>query len=322
MKKNRYILLVILTIFSFFISLSFGSVKIPLNEILKDKYIDILVFMRAPRILAAFFIGGSLAISGATIQNIFQNPMADPGILGISSGASLGAILAIASGFSTTFGFSIPAMAIFFAFASSILVYKLATVKGKAQTLSLILSGIAINLFLGAINSFILLNISESQIKEYIFWSLGSLSGKSWEYIVIMSIPITILTIFLFRKYKELNIILLGDENAISLGLDVVKFRKNILFLISILTALAVCIGGNIGFVGLVIPHIIRALVGGNNRDVLPLSFFFGGIFLMNTDLISRVVLAPKEVSIGVITSLIGAPYFIYLLVKYKKESF
>lgn len=323
MKKNRYLILVLIATISFFLSLSFGSVDISIKEILKNEaYKDIVFYMRAPRVIAAFLIGGSLAISGATIQSLFQNPMADPSILGISSGASLGAILAITFGFSTTFSLGIPFLAICFAFISSILVYKMASIKGKNSILTLILSGIAINLFLGAVNSFILLNISESQIREYIFWSMGNLSGKEWNYVIILAIPMSIFSIFLVKKYKELNILLLGDENGSSLGLDVIKFRRKILFVTSILTALSVCIGGNIGFVGLVIPHIVRFLIGSNNRDVLPMSFLLGGIFLMNTDLVSRVVLAPKEVSIGVITALIGAPYFIYLLLRYKKESF
>lgn len=323
MKKNRYLILVLIATISFFLSLSFGSVDISIKEILKNEaYKDIVFYMRAPRVIAAFLIGGSLAISGATIQSLFQNPMADPSILGISSGASLGAILAITFGFSTTFSLGIPFLAICFAFISSILVYKMASIKGKNSILTLILSGIAINLFLGAVNSFILLNISESQIREYIFWSMGNLSGKEWSYVIILAIPMSIFSIFLVKKYKELNILLLGDENGSSLGLDVIKFRRKMLFVTSILTALSVCIGGNIGFVGLVIPHIVRFLIGSNNRDVLPMSFLLGGIFLMNTDLVSRVVLAPKEVSIGVITALIGAPYFIYLLLRYKKESF
>lgn len=323
MKKNRYLIPVLIATISFFLSLSFGSVDISIKEILKNEaYKDIVFYMRAPRVIAAFLIGGSLAISGATIQSLFQNPMADPSILGISSGASLGAILAITFGFSTTFSLGIPFLAICFAFISSILVYKMASIKGKNSILTLILSGIAINLFLGAVNSFILLNISESQIREYIFWSMGNLSGKEWSYVVILAIPMSIFSIFLVKKYKELNILLLGDENGSSLGLDVIKFRRKMLFVTSILTALSVCIGGNIGFVGLVIPHIVRFLIGSNNRDVLPMSFLLGGIFLMNTDLVSRVVLAPKEVSIGVITALIGAPYFIYLLLRYKKESF
>lgn len=323
MRENRYFILLLLAVISVFLSLSFGSVKIPIRNIFKDKiYMDIIFYMRAPRIIIAFLIGGNLAISGATIQSLFQNPMADPGILGISSGGSLGAILAISLGFSSIFSLGIPIFAIFFAFTSSIIVYKMASIKGKNSILTLILSGIAINFFLGAINSFILLNISDTQIKEYIFWSMGNLSGKEWNQTLILIFPTLIFSIFLIKNYKELNILLLGDENGKSLGINVTKFRKKILFVTSILTALSVCIGGNIGFVGLVIPHVVRFIVGDNNRDVLTMSFFLGGIFLINADLVSRVVLAPKEISIGVITSLIGAPYFIYLLIKYKKESF
>ena len=166
----------------------------------------------------------------------------------------------------------------------------------------------------------ILTNLMESQIKEYIFWAIGSLSGRRWEHFLFGVFPILILTFILFYYGKELNILLLGDEEAKSLGINIRKIRKKILIIIAMLTAISVCISGNIGFVGLIVPHMLRKIIGADNRKLLKASFLAGAFFLTFSDLISRVVLAPSEVSVGIITSLIGAPYFIYLIIKIRKE--
>ncbi|MHA4989138.1 FecCD family ABC transporter permease [Cetobacterium somerae] len=331
---QTYWILVIASLASFMLCFSVGSVNIPLSKIVNvlkfnllnfgdiDKvYNGILWYIRVPRIIVAFLVGGGLAISGATIQSLFQNPMADPGILGISSGASLGAIIAIALGLTSMSVFYMPIIAILFAFLAGSLVYKLASYKGKTSILGLILSGIAIKTFLGAINALLLTNISDDQMKEFLFWSMGNLSGRQWNHVYLAGVPIIGLSYYLTRYHKELNILLLGDEHGVSLGINVNRFRRKILIVTSIITGLAVCVSGSIGFVGLVIPHILRVIKGSDNRYILPMSFFLGGIFLINADLISRIVISPKEVSIGIVTALIGAPYFIYLLLKYKKES-
>lgn len=331
---RMYGLLLIVSLVSFIFCFSIGSVNIPVRKIVNilnfnvfnlgdvdQAYNGILWYIRAPRIIVAFLVGGGLAISGATIQSLFQNPMADIGILGISSGASLGAIVAIALGLTSVSMFYMPIIAIIFAFLSGSLVYKLASYKGKTSILGLILSGIAIKTFLGAINASILTNISDDQMKEFLFWSMGNLSGRQWNHVYLAGLPIILLSYYLTRYYKELNILLLGDEHGISLGINVSRFRKKILIITSVITGLAVCISGSIGFVGLVIPHILRVIKGSDNRYILPMSFFLGGIFLINADLISRIIMSPKEVSIGIVTALVGAPYFIYLLLKYKKES-
>lgn len=331
---QTYGFLLIISLISFIVCFSMGSVNIPLDKIINilkfnllnfgnvdQAYNGILWYIRVPRIITAFLVGGGLAISGATIQSLFQNPMADPGILGISSGASLGAIIAIALGLTSMSVFYMPIIAITFAFLAGSLVYKLASYKGKNSILGLILSGIAIKTFLGAVNALILTNISDDQMKEFLFWSVGNLSGRHWKHVYLAGIPIIFLSYYLMRYHKELNILLLGDEHGVSLGINVNKFRKKVLVITSVITGLAVCVSGSIGFVGLVIPHIIRVIKGSDNRHILPMSFFLGGIFLINADLISRTIISPKEISIGIVTALVGAPYFIYLLIKYKKES-
>ncbi|MEG2256402.1 MAG: iron ABC transporter permease, partial [Cetobacterium sp.] len=318
-KKNVFILYILIPV-SLIFCISVGSVNIPYNQILltfgknllnlnikEIEFENILWYIRIPRVILAFIIGGGLGITGAAIQSLFQNPMADAGILGISSGASLGAIIAVALGLTSISLILMPILSILLAFIIGSLVYKLGSYKGKASILGLILSGIAIKTLVGSFNSFILTNISENQVREYLFWSLGSLNGRRWDHVNLIGIPVLLLSFLLFKKYKELNICLLGEEESLALGIDIKTFRKKILFICSSITALVVCVSGNIGFIGLVIPHMLRIILkGSDNKKILPLSFIGGGIFLQLSDLIARVALSPKEISVGIITSFLG----------------
>lgn len=334
-KLNFNILIIFLLIIVIIFSLFYGAVRVPILEVIKillnkigitnyeitrKSFISIVYYVRFPRIMTAVIVGGALAVCGCTMQSLLKNPIADSGIIGISSGASLGAVISIALGLSSKYIFAMPLFSIFFSLLISAIVYRLSTLRGKSDNLLLILSGIAISSFVGAISSIILTNLMESQIKEYIFWSIGSLSGRRWEHFLFGIGPIIFLSFILFYHGKELNILLLGDEEAKSLGINIRKMRKKILVIVAVLTAVSVCISGNIGFVGLVVPHILRKIIGADNRKLLKGSFLAGAFFLTLSDLISRVILAPSEISVGIITSLIGAPYFIYLIIKIRKE--
>ena len=334
-KLNFNILIIFLLIIVIIFSLFYGAVKVPIPEvikillnktgitnfdIMKKSFIPIVYYVRFPRIMTAVIVGGALAVCGCTMQSLLKNPIADSGIIGISSGASLGAVISIALGLSSKYIFAMPLFSIFFSLVISAIVYRLSTLRGKSDNLLLILSGIAISSFVGAISSIILTNLMESQIKEYIFWSIGSLSGRRWEHFLFGVGPVIVLAFILFCHGKELNILLLGDEEAKSLGINIRKMRKKILVIVAVLTAVSVCISGNIGFVGLVVPHMLRKIIGADNRKLLKGSFLTGAFFLTLSDLISRVILAPSEISVGIITSLIGAPYFIYLIIKIRKE--
>lgn len=334
-KLNFNIMITFFLIVVIIFSLFYGAVKVPIPEvikillnktgitdfeIMKKSFISIVYYVRFPRIMTAVIVGGALAVCGCTMQSLLKNPIADSGIIGISSGASLGAVISIALGLSSKYIFAMPLFSIFFSLVISAIVYRLSTLKGKSDNLLLILSGIAISSFVGAISSIILTNLMESQIKEYIFWSIGSLSGRRWEHFLFGIGPIIVLSFILLYHGKELNILLLGDEEAKSLGINIKKMRKKILVIVAVLTAVSVCISGNIGFVGLVVPHILRKIIGADNRKLLKGSFLTGAFFLTLSDLISRVILAPSEISVGIITSLIGAPYFIYLIIKIRKE--
>ncbi len=339
-----FFLLIGIIIFSLF----YGAVRVPISdvikillnktglfnlEITKKSYIPIVFFVRFPRIMVAVIVGGALALCGCTMQSLLKNPIVDSGIIGISSGASLGAVIAISLGFTATNIFAMPLFSGAFALIISAIIYKISTLRGRTDNLLLILSGIAIGSFVGAITSVILTSLAETEMKEYIFWAMGSLNGRRWEHFLFGLIPIAILSPILFYYGKELNILLLGEEEAKSLGINIKKIREakslginikkiraKILIIIALLTAISVCISGNITFVGLIVPHILRKIIGSDNRKLLKSSFLAGACFLTFSDLLSRIVLAPKEISVGIVTALIGAPYFIYLIVKIRRE--
>lgn len=270
--------------------------------------------LRFPRSLLAFLVGGALALCGGVYQAIFKNPMADPFVLGISSGAAFGAtigiILAIPASFMglntiSLFAFGGALLAIFF-------VYNIAKVGKQANTTSLLLCGIAVNQLLTAVISFAML-LSANQMKKIYFWTLGSFSAKGWDHVlsVLPYIIIGLIVITIFAK--ELDIIVLGDETAIRFGIDVEK-NKRILFVVtSLVMAACVSVSGIIGFVGLVSPHIVRLIFGPAHKKLLPMSFLLGGIVLCICDTISRSIIT-SEIPVGIVTAIIGAPFFIYLL--------
>lgn len=280
----------------------------------------IIFLVRFPRVAVAALAGFALGSSGAVMQGMFRNPMADPGILGISSGAGLGAVLAIKLGLVAVSMYMLPLFAFVGAFIAIMAIYILSYRKGKVPVLTLILSGIAISTFLGAITNIILTLSYDYQVKEFLFWSTGGLEGRRWEHFQLILLPVLISVILMFIYSRDLNVLLMGEEEAKSVGLNTGRLRTILLILVSVATASAVCVTGAISFVGLIVPHIMRLLVGPDNKILLPASSIGGAIFLVICDLISRVVVVPYELGVGIITSLLGAPYFLYLLLRTKKE--
>lgn len=280
----------------------------------------IIFLVRFPRVAVAALAGTGLGASGAVMQGMFRNPMADPGILGISSGAGLGAVLAIKLGAVAAGMFVMPVFAFAGALLAITVIYILSYRKGKVPVLTLILSGIAISTFLGAITNIVLTLSYDYQVKEFLFWSTGGLEGRRWEHFKLIVIPVLVSVILMLLFSRDLNVLLMGEEEAKSVGLNTGRLRTILLILVSTATASAVCVTGAISFVGLIVPHIIRLLVGPDHRLLLPASAVGGAIFLVVCDLISRVVAIPYELGVGIITALLGAPYFLYLLLKSKKE--
>lgn len=278
---------------------------------------SIIYLVRFPRVIVAALTGAALATSGAVMQGMFRNPMADPGILGISSGAGLGAVISIVLGLSAGSIFLLPLFASIGAIAAVSVIYLLSARQGKIPTLTLILSGIAVSTFIGAITSVILTNMKDYQMKAFIFWTIGSLKDKAWDHAGLIALPVLVCILILFTFSKDLNVMLLGEEEAQSVGLDPSKTRRLLLVFTSITTAVAVSVSGPISFIGLIVPHIARLITGPDHRVLLPVSALGGAIFLVGCDMISRLA---NETSVGIITSLLGAPYFLYLLVKARKE--
>ena len=327
--------LALLLVVSFLTALSYGSAALPLKEIIavlaqglqnglppedgdQGPVYDIIWLLRMPRIILAMCVGTGLSVAGVIMQAIVKNPLADPYILGISSGASLGATAAILLGAGAFLGENFIGLAAFAgAFATSLLVLIIANLGGQANAVKLILSGMALNAVCSAFASFIIYfanNIEGMQTISY--WLMGSLANASWKTLATL-VPIVLLgVIFFWSQRNILNIMLLGDEAAVTLGYDLQKYRQLYLLLSSFIVGFVVYAAGMIGFVGLIIPHIIRMLAGSNHTRLIPLAAVAGAIFLILADLGCRIIIPRTELPIGILISLIGAPAFIYLMVK------
>ena len=343
-NKTKYnlivIILLIFLIFSIGLFTTIGTAKVSVLDIFKiiaskipliNNYIDvsniadsaksIIWNLRLPRVLLGGIIGASLSVAGAAFQGMFKNPMADPYVLGISSGAALGATLAIVFKIDVSF-FSISSITIF-AFIGALLavftVYNIARVKNKVPVTTLLLAGVAVGQFLTAIISFIMI-LSDKDMVKITYWTLGSLSGKGWEPVIGIALPSTLGIIVIIFFARDLNILLTGEESAQSLGVDVERTKTYILLLGTFITAISVSVCGIIGFVGLIIPHIVRILMGPDHRILLPASALLGSIFMIFADTIARTLISPIEIPVGIITALFGGPFFIYLLRSRKKS--
>ncbi|MBN2734080.1 MAG: iron chelate uptake ABC transporter family permease subunit [Methanomicrobiaceae archaeon] len=274
----------------------------------------IVMDIRLPRIVLGALIGTSLAISGVALQSLFRNPMADPYILGISNGAALGATIVFVYGSAWAFSFyTLPAMAFIFGLSTIFLVYRVAKVGNQIPVNTLLLSGIAIAALFSAVNSFIMFTGGQN-LQQIMFWTMGGLSGRGWDYVWIM-LPFTIAgVIIMLSLTRQLNAMMFGEESAQYLGIEVEKLKKILLITTALITSAAVSVSGIIGFVGLIIPHIVRLVTGPDHRILIPASIFAGAMFIVIADMFARIIIAPAELPLGVITALCGAPFFLYLL--------
>lgn len=282
---------------------------------------SIIWSIRLPRVLLGALVGASLSMAGASFQGMFKNPMADPYVIGISSGAALGATIAIILKFEfSLLGIStISLFAFMGALLAVTLVYNIAKVKNQVPVTTLLLSGVAIGQFFTAIMSFLMV-IYNKDMNKIIYWTLGSLAGKGWSPVLTISIPVIITMLILNFFSRDLNIMLTGEESAKSLGVNVEKTKVYILLLGTFMTSVVVSVSGIIGFVGLIIPHIVRLIIGPDHRILLPASALLGGIFMIFADTIARVIITPIEIPVGIITAIFGGPFFIYLLRAKKKK--
>lgn len=328
--SNKILLILflfLLTLIVCAISLTIGAVKIPIAQILNFNSINdesvrkVLFDIRIPRLLNTIIVGASLSCSGMILQSLLRNNLAEPGLLGISAGAGLGAIIMFLLPFAVPF-FYITPVSFVFAIGSTLIIYASARISSNKysnfiSTNKIILIGIAISALLASVNGLLLILAGQS-VNQILFWLNGGLAGRGWNEFLLTSVPVTIGIFLSFFYSKELNILNLGDELAISLGLNLRKIQVVSILLSAMLAACAVSIAGIISFVGLIIPNIAKLLVGNDYRYSIPASVLLGIIFLSVSDVIARVIIAPAELPVGIITSFLGAPVFIWLIMKNK----
>lgn len=340
-KRKRTLFVILLAVYAVLaiIATSMGAANItPYNVfsvILKalpvvGKYVDdvssthfLIIFMvRLPRIIMASLVGMGLAVVGASFQSLFKNPLADPYVLGISSGAALGAALAIVINIpSLAASLSITTIFAFIgAIGTTILVYSIAQVRGRITTTNLLLTGSVISSFMSSLISIIMV-FNHEEVNKIVFWMMGSLNASSWKSILILAPIVIIGTIVIYFFYRDFNLMLVGEDNAKSLGVETERLKRLIIVISAMMVAVCVSFSGIIGFVGFLVPHMVRIVFGPNNKALIPFSALGGAIFLLLADTTARTIVPPAELPVGAVTALIGAPYFIYLLIKMKKRS-
>lgn len=329
------IALVVLLAFVAVFSLMVGASDAPSIEILLTwaglsdgegiRQADFLILhaIRLPRVAMGIMIGASLAVSGAVMQGLFRNPLADPGIVGVSAGAGLGAVTIIVLGsvflssFMDTFGiYALPLAAFAGALGVTMLLYRVATRQGQTSVATMLLAGIALNAFAGALTGILVFVADDAQLRELTFWGLGSLAGATWEKIWVAG-PIILFGIaaapFLARS---LNALAFGESTAGHMGISV-QFTKNIAIVaVAAATGASVAVSGGIGFVGIIVPHLLRLFIGPDHRYLLPCSALLGASFLILADCVSRTIVAPSELPIGIVTATIGSPFFLWILLR------
>lgn len=329
-----YFVLTLVLISAIIIGVSIGSVGIPIKEVIlifwseltggsvpqeiTENNKNIIISIRLPRVVLAGLVGASLAITGAAFQGLLRNPLADPYTLGISSGASVGAVMTIFFNISLPFigNFTLPLLSIVCAFLTMMIVLFFARLLDRSLRVeTIILTGIIFSSFLGAFIS-LMIALTGEELRQIIGWLLGSVSMRGWNYVFIILPFFVVGSLLLMINANELNVMSFGEEHAQHIGVAVQHKKMMIMIAGSILTGAAVAVSGTIGFVGLVIPHFIRLLIGPNHVHLLPASILVGSSFLIIADLFSRTVISPAELPIGVITALIGAPVFALILLR------
>jgi len=330
-----FIVLCSLIVLGGFLAISYGSWEIEVKNVFKIVFVKLGLLSgkidevettivwdgRMPRFIVAFLVGFSLGVAGTIMQGIFKNPMASPGVMGIDSGAALGAVIAIYLGLAAKSLFILPFSAILFSLFTLIMVFAIASSRGHTSISTLLLAGIALNLIFGALTSFVItLSTREFDVGRVIVtWLMGDLNNRSWEHVNIV-FPTTVLS-FLGTLFfvKDLNILMIDEETATNLGVNIKLARNALLLFSSIQTGGAIAVSGVIGFVGLVAPHIMRSLIGPDNRKLIPFAGLLAAVFIIYADLFVRLIVK-VDLKIGILTSLMGGPFFLYLLIKYRKR--
>ncbi|TRZ93777.1 iron ABC transporter permease [bacterium] len=310
--KRKLFMLLLLLFVMVVIGLLKGAVHIPLvNLLVKEN--QIIINLRLLRILAAILVGSGLAVSGIALQAVLRNPLAEPYLLGTSSGAGLAAVIAVILGISRIY---MPLAAFLGAVLSIILVYNLAREGGRIRDRSLILAGVIVSIAFSSVIVFLVSLFGDQAMHEMSWWLWGSLQVYDWRLLSLVSLPVILGIAVIYIFSQDLNAISMGEEEAIHLGVDTLNIKKILVLVTALITASLICICGIVGFVGLIVPHIMRLIVGPNHKVLIPTTCLAASIFVVTCDIFSRTLFAPIEIPIGVITAIIGAPVFIILLKK------
>lgn len=282
---------------------------------------NVVATIRLPRAIIAALVGAALAVAGTVMQAVFRNPLADPGIIGVSAGAATAAVLAIVTGFSAVAAWALPASAFLGALGAVAIVQLAAAMRGGGPA-TLVLVGIALSAFLGAVTAAAIANApSDSDIRGVAFWLNGDLVARTWEHVAIASLPILLGIVLLLFFSRDLNILLMGDQAARTTGVNVRRVRVVTLTVAALITASAVAVSGVIGFVGLVVPHLIRLIIGPNHKALLPTAALAGAAFLLAADTIARMLFAPVTLQTGTVVAFIGSPIFLWLLLRGRRPA-
>lgn len=340
-KKNIVPILLVLLVACALLSVTVGAFPLSLQDIgnnirhvfdnsvvVQQSAFAVFWHIRMPRVVMAVLIGATLAVAGVGFQGLFRNPLADAGLIGVGAGATLAAIFAIVLGGTVLVNFQsllgqylLNVSAFVGAVASVFLVYRLSKSNGKTHVAIMLLAGIAINAIVGAASGIITLAAKDEQLRSVTFWSLGSLGGASWTNVLAMLPFVLITLVVMIPMGKPLNALALGEQDAAAMGIPIERMKNIIMITCAIGVGACVAMSGMIGFIGLVVPHIFRLFLGPEHRRLIVVSAIGGALLLVASDLASRTIIAPIELPIGVITSLIGGPFFLYLLLKEKSKN-
>jgi iron complex transport system permease protein len=321
--SSAILLLLLLLIVTLIIAISVGATPIKIVSILTGQLTDsqyaVLSVIRLPRVLLAIVVGASLAVSGAAMQGLFRNPLADPGLIGISSGAALAvAIMIVLVGpVAGTFGlYGLSIAAFIGGLLTSVVIFKISHLTGSFSVTYMLLAGIAINALTGAGTGLLTYLSNDQQLRSLTFWTMGSLGGALWPAVIVAATVVIPSTLLLLKYAKQLNILLLGEQEAHYLGVNIQRLKLVVIMTTALSVGAAVAVSGIIGFVGLVIPHLIRLTLGPDHRLLIPASALLGATLLVLADTFSRTIVSPAEMPVGIITSMIGGPFFLWLLIK------
>jgi iron complex transport system permease protein len=312
-----------------------GAVKVPVGEVLRmaaralgfggvaepeATHVTIIATLRLPRVLAAALVGGSLAVAGVAMQGLFRNPMASPEILGISAGGSLGAVAAITTGLASASVLVLPVATAIGALLAAALIYGIASTRGGTSLLFIVIAGMAVSSLFNGLVSGMLMFSKQYELSAYLFWTMGDFEGRGWQHLALAA-PVLLPGIAVMAFFsRELNLFTLGEEGARSLGMSVETVKRLLLALAALVTGAAISVAGPVGFVGLLVPHLLRLIVGPDHRTLVPASALGGALFLLLCDLLGRSVAPPFQIRVGIITAVLGSPYLLVLVVRAQRR--